>query len=62
MEVTDEEGVKSSIEKEGDLQIEMLKQGFLEAVKLGRTDALKMADAEILRGQIYMGSEALRKG
>ncbi len=43
-------------------EIEMLKQGFFEAVKLGRSDALKMTDAEVLRGQIYMGSEALQKG
>ncbi len=43
-------------------EIEMLKQGFFEAIKMGRSDALKMTDAEVLRGQIYMGSEALRKG
>ena len=43
-------------------EIEMLKQGFVEAVKLGRSEALEMTDAEIMRGQIYMGSEALRKG
>jgi protease IV len=43
-------------------EIEMLKQGFFEAVKMGRSDALEMTDAEVLRGQIYMGSEALRKG
>ena len=43
-------------------EIEMLKQGFFKAVKLGRGDNLQMEDTEILRGQIYMGSEALRKG
>lgn len=43
-------------------EIEMLKQGFVEAVQLGRGDALNMKDTEIMRGQIYMGSEALRKG
>ena len=43
-------------------ELEMLKQGFLAAVKLGRGETLKMTDSEILRGQIYMGSEALRKG
>lgn len=43
-------------------EIEMLKQGFVEAVMLGRGDKLEMKDTEIMRGQIYMGSEALRKG
>jgi protease-4 len=43
-------------------EIEMIKQGFFEAIKLGRSDTLQMTDSEVLRGQIYMGSEALRKG
>lgn len=43
-------------------EIETIKKTFLEAVKLGRKDALKMTDVEILRGEVYMGSEALHKG
>lgn len=43
-------------------EIEMLKQGFFEAVKLGRGEILNLSDTEILRGQLYMGSEALRNG
>ncbi len=42
--------------------IEVAKQGFLQAVKLGRKDALKISDEVILRGQIWSGSEALQMG
>jgi len=43
-------------------ELEMLKQGFLQAVKLGRGDRLKMADEMVLRGEIYSGGDALRLG
>lgn len=43
-------------------ELEMLKQGFLAAVKTGRGDRLKMADEEILRGEVYSGGDALRLG
>jgi ClpP class serine protease len=43
-------------------ELEMLKQGFLQAVKLGRGDRLKLSDETILRGEIYSGGDALRAG
>lgn len=43
-------------------EIEMLKQGFYQAVKLGRGDRLKIGPDILLRGQIWPGSEALRLG
>jgi protease-4 len=43
-------------------ELEMLKQGFLEVVKTGRGDRLKMADEDILRGEVYSGGDALRLG
>jgi protease-4 len=43
-------------------ELEMLKQGFLQAVKLGRGDRLKMADEMVLRGEIYTGGDAVRLG
>lgn len=43
-------------------QMEMIKQGFLQAVKLGRSNALNISDEIILRGEIYPGTEALRLG
>ena len=43
-------------------EIEMLKQGFYQAVKLGRADRLKIGPEILLRGQIWPGSEALRLG
>ena len=43
-------------------EMEMLKQGFLEAVLLGRGDRLKVGPEVILRGQIWPGAEALRMG
>lgn len=43
-------------------QMEPLKQGFLQAVRLGRGDALNAADEVILSGQIWSGFDALRLG
>lgn len=43
-------------------EMEMLKQGFLQAVKLGRGGRLKLADDVILRGEVYSGGDALRYG
>jgi len=43
-------------------QIEMIKQGFFNAVKTGRGDRLKAGPEIVLSGQIWPGSEALRYG
>lgn len=43
-------------------ELEMLKQGFLQAVKKGRGDRLKISDEIILRGEVYTGSDAARLG
>lgn len=43
-------------------QIEMIKQGFYQAVTLGRGDRLKIDSDTLLRGQIWPGLEALRLG
>jgi protease-4 len=43
-------------------EIEMLKQGFIQAVVLGRGEALKVDKEVILRGQIWTGADALRMG
>ena len=43
-------------------KMEMLKQGFFNAVKLGRRSALKLSDDVILSGQIWSGSDAVRVG
>lgn len=43
-------------------EMEMLKQGFLQVVKLGREDRLTISDEMILRGEIYTGGDALRYG
>jgi protease-4 len=43
-------------------EMEMLKQGFLQAVLLGRGSRLKTTSEVILRGEIWPGSEALRMG
>jgi len=43
-------------------QIEMIKQGFYEAVILGRGDRLQISPEMLLRGQIWPGTEALRLG
>jgi protease-4 len=43
-------------------EIEMIKQGFFQAVKLGRGDRLQIGPETLLRGQIWPASEALRLG
>jgi protease-4 len=43
-------------------EIEMLKQGFFQAVSLGRGDRLKIGPETLLRGQIWPASEALQLG
>lgn len=43
-------------------QIEMIKQGFREAVALGRGDRLQVPMETILTGQIWSGIEAARLG
>ena len=40
----------------------MLKQGFYQAVTLGRGDRLKIGPETLLRGQIWPASEALHLG
>ncbi len=43
-------------------EIEMLKQGFYQAVTLGRGSRLKVGPETVLRGQIWPASEALHMG
>lgn len=43
-------------------EIEMIKQGFHQAVMLGRGERLKIGPEILLRGQIWIGTEALRIG
>jgi len=43
-------------------QIEMIKQGFYQAVTLGRGDRLQIGPELLLTGQIWPGTEALRFG
>lgn len=43
-------------------QIEMVKQGFFEAVKLGREGRLNAGPEVIFTGQIWAGTEAVRLG
>jgi protease-4 len=43
-------------------EIEMIKQGFFQAVTLGRGDRLKIGPEVLLRGQIWPATEALRLG
>jgi protease IV len=43
-------------------EIEMIKQGFFQAVQLGRGERLKVGQDVVLRGQIWPASEALRLG
>ncbi len=43
-------------------ELEMIKQSFYQAVRLGRGDRLQVGPEVILRGQIWPGSEALRMG
>lgn len=43
-------------------QVEMIKQGFFQAVKLGREGKLNGDDSVIFSGQIWAGTDALRLG
>lgn len=43
-------------------EIDAIKSVFYEAVSLGRGDALKVGPETILRGQLWMGAEAVDKG
>jgi len=43
-------------------EIEAAKQGFLQAVQLGRGDRLKVGEDILLRAQIWVGIEAVRMG
>ena len=43
-------------------EIEMIKQGFFQAVTLGRGSRLKIGPEVLLRGQIWPAGEALRLG
>ncbi|MFZ5877814.1 MAG: S49 family peptidase [Chloroflexota bacterium] len=43
-------------------EIEMIKRVFYEAVELGRGDALKVGPEVVLRGQLWMGAEAVDMG
>jgi protease-4 len=43
-------------------EIEMIKQGFYQAVSLGRGRRLKIGPETLLRGQIWPAAEALRLG
>jgi protease-4 len=43
-------------------ELEMIKQGFYQAVVLGRGDQLEAGPEIVLSGQIWPGSEALRLG
>lgn len=43
-------------------EMEAIKQGFYEAVRLGRGEALRLEREYLLRGQIWQGNEALRLG
>jgi ClpP class serine protease len=43
-------------------EIEMIKQGFFQAVKLGRGTRLQIGPEVLLRGQIWPAGEALRLG
>ncbi len=43
-------------------EIEMVKQGFFQAVMLGRGTTLKVGPEVILRGQLWDGTEAVRMG
>ncbi|KXK11137.1 MAG: signal peptide peptidase SppA [Chloroflexi bacterium OLB14] len=50
-------------ERDDDMrQIEMVKQGFFEAVNLGRGDKLTGDPAEIFSGKIWVGIDALHLG
>jgi protease IV len=43
-------------------QIEMIKEGFFEAVTLGRGDRIKVGPEVVLSGKIWVGNEAVRLG
>jgi len=43
-------------------QIDMIKEGFFQAVMLGRGDRVKVGPEVVLSGQIWIGSEAVRIG
>ena len=43
-------------------EIELAKQGFLEAVQLGRGSRLKVGEETLLRAQVWTGIEAVRMG
>jgi protease-4 len=43
-------------------RLEAIKQAFYEAVDLGRGDALKIGPETLLRGEIWLGGEAMRLG
>jgi protease-4 len=43
-------------------ELEMIKRGFYEAVRLGRGDRLQVGPEVVLRGQVWPGSEALAMG
>lgn len=43
-------------------QIDMIKEGFFQAVMFGRGDRLKVGQDVVLSGQIWIGSEAVRIG
>jgi len=43
-------------------QIEMIKEGFLQAVQLGRGDKLNVGPEVVLSGKIWAGNEAVRIG
>jgi protease-4 len=43
-------------------QLEAVKAGFIQAVSLGRGSRLKLTTEAVARGEIYLGSDALRLG
>lgn len=43
-------------------QIDMIKEGFFQAVTLGRGDRIKVGPEVVLSGQIWIGTEAVRIG
>ncbi|MBI5962450.1 MAG: S49 family peptidase [Chloroflexi bacterium] len=43
-------------------QIDMIKEGFFQAVMLGRGERVKVGPEDVLSGQIWIGTEAVRIG
>jgi ClpP class serine protease len=43
-------------------QVDMIKDAFYEAVKLGRGDRLQASPETVVSGKIWLGSEAVRLG